>query len=93
MKIVRFLIWIGKSAIPIANAVAGAMKLTDSIHLATDAARFGVLRRRFLRPRTMSRLPTIKLIPRPIVEAILTAPTTPTNKMSHATPIAAHTVK
>jgi hypothetical protein len=91
-KIARILIWSGNSTIPIPNALAGVMELTDSIHLGRDASGSGVLKR-LLRPRTMSSTPSVTLITRPIMEAVLPAPAVPPNRMSPATPTAAHTAK
>src|SRR4028118_1570490 len=67
-KMAKFLIWIGKRATPIPNALAGDVEVTDSIHLGGGASGSGVLRR-LLRPRTMSRPPTDALITVPAVEA------------------------
>jgi hypothetical protein len=93
MKIARILIWSGNSTIPIPNALAGVMELTDSIYLARDASGSRVLKR-LLRPKTMSSTPSVTLITRPITEAVLpAAPAVPPKRTSPATPTAAHTAK
>jgi len=91
-KIARFLIWSGNSTIPIPNALASVMELAATIHLGRDASGSGVLKSLY-RPKTMSSTPSVTLITRPIVEAVLPAPAVPPNRMSPATPTTAHTAK
>ena len=66
-KIARFLTCSGKSAIPNPNALGGDTEFIDFIHLGGDASGSGESSR-LLRPRTMSRAPTVALMTRPTVE-------------------------
>src|SRR5215212_962219 len=66
-KIARFLICSGKSATPIPNALGGDMESIDSIHPGGDASGSGALSR-LLKPRAMSRPPTVTLMTVPTVE-------------------------
>src|SRR5215207_9342702 len=88
-KMARFLIWIGKSANPTPKALGGDMELVDSIHLGGDASGSGALRR-LLRPRTMSRPPTVALMTRPTVE---TMPAASLKRVRPVIPITAQVVK
>src|SRR5829696_6059804 len=72
-KIARFLTCSGKSAIPNPNALGGDMEFIDSIHLGGDASG-SEESSRLLRPRTMSRAPTVALIMRPTAATVLSAP-------------------
>src|ERR671910_473678 len=91
-KMARFLIWIGKSAIPNPNALTGDTDLIDSIHLGGGASGSGTLRR-LLRPRTISRPPTDALKTRPTIEVAPPAPAAPPKRVSPATPVAVQVVK
>src|SRR5215207_1059837 len=88
-KMARFLIWIGKSANLTPKALGGDMELVDSIHLGGDASGSGALRR-LLRPRTMSRPPTVALMTRPTVE---TVPAASLKRLRPVIPITAQVVK
>jgi len=88
----RFLIWTGKSAIPNPNALAGDVKLIDSIHLDGGASGSGTLRR-LLRPRTISRPPTVAPMTRPTAETALPVSADALKKGSPTTPIAAQVTK
>ena len=89
MKIARFLTCSGKSATPIPNALGGDMESIDSIHPGGDASGSGALSR-LLKPRTMSRAPTVTLMTLPTVETMLSAPP---KRISPKTPIAAQVAK
>jgi hypothetical protein len=67
VKIARFLIWSGNSTIPIPNALAGVMELTDSIHLDGWTSGSRTLQR-LLRPRTTSRAPIVALVTQSTIE-------------------------
>jgi hypothetical protein len=91
-KIARFLIWIGKSAIPNPKALAGVIELIDSADLGRCALGSGALKR-LHRRRTMRRASTVALMTWSTIVVASSAPAAPAKRVSPTIPIATQTAK